>query len=372
MNLTPTAYGTWSGGKYMHFGEALEDARFIDAIRLAYDSGIRTFMTADVYGVGRADELLGQALKGVPRDSYALATGLGHDFYTGQRNGSAGYPRFTDPSLRGPEEYASFLNMAAEKCLERCGTDHFDLVMLHNPDERGYTSEAVWDAMAGLKKQGLTKQLGIAPGPANGFTLDLVQCFETFFEVIDWAMIILNPMEPWPGQLALPAADQFGVNVLTRVVDYGGIFWDDVKPGHAFRPGDHRTYRAEGWVEHGCEKLEAMRKIAKRHNLSMIQLASLWNLAQTPVESVIPTFIQEAGEGARSIESKIKELASLPAVNPLTPEDVEEIRQIGDNTGCMKLKGASLRHASSDRPDEWAMREDLVGVSERWGLGSEW
>ena len=226
--------------------------------------------------------------------------------------------------------------------------------------------------MAGLKKQGLTKQLGIAPGPANGFTLDLVQCFETFFEVIDWAMIILNPMEPWPGQLALPAADQFGVNVLTRVVDYGGIFWDDVKPGHAFRPGDHRTYRAEGWVEHGCEKLEAMRKIAKRHDLSMIQLASLWNLAQTPVESVIPTFIQEAGEGARSIESKIKELASLPAVNPLTPEDVEEIRQIGDNTGCMKLKGASLRHASSDRPDEWAMREDLVGVSERWGLGSEW
>ncbi len=372
MNLTTTAYGTWSGGKYMHFGEALEDARFIQAIELAYQSGIRTFMTADVYGVGRADELLGKALAGVARESYCLTVGLGHDFYEGIRNGSAGYPRFTDPALRGPEQYASFLKMAAEKCLERCGTDHFDLVMLHNPDERGYTSEAVWQAMAGLKTGGLTKQLGIAPGPANGFTLDLVQCFEEFCEVIDWAMIILNPLEPWPGQLVLPAADQFGINVLTRVVDYGGLFWDDVKPGHVFRPGDHRTYRPADWVEHGTAKLEKMREIAVRHKLTLMQFASLWNLAQAPVQCVIPTFIQEAGEGARSIESKIKELAALPAVNPLTPAEVEEVARIGNNTGCMKLKGASQRHLTSERPDEWGMREDLVGVAQRWELGAEW
>lgn len=372
MDLTKTAYGTWSGGKYMHFGEALEDQRFVDAIRLAYDSGIRTFMTADVYGAGRADELLGTALQGIPRDSYCLATGLGHDFYEGIRNGSAGYPRFTDPSLRGPEEYANFLTMAAEKSLERCGTDHFDLVMLHNPDERGYTSEAVWKAMAGLKSQGLTKQLGIAPGPANGFTLDMVKCFEEYCEVIDWAMIILNPLEPWPGQLVLNAADEFGVKILTRVVDYGGVFWDDVKPGHLFRPGDHRTYRPEGWIEHANVKAEAMRKIADRHGLTMIQFASLWNLAQEPVKSVIPTFVQEAGEGARPIEDKIRELAALPDVNPLTPEEVEEVRKIGDNTGCMVLKGASNRHASSTRPDEWAMRDDLVEAATRWDLGTQW
>lgn len=356
----------------MHFGEALEDQRFMDAIRLAYESGIRTFMTADVYGNGRADELLGKALAGIPRDTYALACGLGHDFYEGVRNGSAGYPRFTDPALRGPDAYADFLNMAAEKSLARCGTDYFDLVMLHNPDEIGYTSQPVWDAMAGLKSAGLTRQLGIAPGPANGFTLDIVKCFEEYFEVLDWAMIILNPLEPWPGQLVLPAADQFGVDILTRVVDYGGLFWDDVKPGHAFRAGDHRTYRPTGWIEHGTEKLEAMRAIANKYGLSMVQFASLWNLAQSPVRSVIPTFIQEAGEGARTIESKIKELAKLPAINPITAEDVATITLIGDNTGCMQLKGASHRHTKSERPDEWAMRPDLVEVSGRWELGSKW
>lgn len=372
MDLTRIAYGTWSGGKYMHFGESLEDERFIGAIRYAYDSGIRTFVTADVYGNGRADEFLGQALEGLPRESYCLVTALGHDFYEGIRQGSAGYPRFTDPGLRGPDGYADFLTMAAEKCLERCRASKFDLIMLHNPDETGYTSPVVWKAMAELKAKGLTAQLGVAPGPANGFTLDLIHCFEQFCELVDWAMIILNPLEPWPGQHVLEAADHFGVKVLTRVIDHGGLFWGDVKPGHAFKPGDHRTFRPAGWVEHGCEKIAKMEAIAQRHGLSPIHLAALWNLAHPAVESIVPTFIQEAGEGARSIEEKIKELAALPAHNPLTSEEVEEIRRIGDNTGCMLLKGASKRHASSERPDEWAMRPELLALGDKWGIGQDW
>ena len=61
--------------------------------------------------------------------------------------------------------------------MERIGTDHFDLLMLHNPDKTGYTSTAVWEGMAGLKTGGFTKMLGIAPGPANGFTLDILAMF---------------------------------------------------------------------------------------------------------------------------------------------------------------------------------------------------
>ena len=171
MDLTRTVYGTWSGGRFMHFGEVLEEERFISAIQLAYQSGIRTFMSADVYGSGKADELLGVALKGIDRSTYSLVGTLGHDFYEGLRDGSKGYPRFTDPALHQPEQYAEFLTMAAEKSVQRCGSDHFDLIMLHNPDERGYTSDAVWEAMRGLKTQGLTKQLGIAPRPGERFYL---------------------------------------------------------------------------------------------------------------------------------------------------------------------------------------------------------
>ena len=86
---------------------------------------------------------------------------------------------------------------------------------------------------------------------------------------------------------------------------------------------------------------------------------------------MVPTFIQESGEGARPIEDKIRELANLPDVR-FTPEEVESIRQIGDNTGCMTLKGASKRHATSERPDEWPMREDLLELAGRHGLGADW
>ena len=76
-----------------------------------------------------------------------------------------------------------------------------------------------------------TAQIGVAPGPANGFTLDLISCFERFGERIDWAMIILNPFEPWPGELCLEAAARHDVRVITRVVDYGGLFWGDIEAG---------------------------------------------------------------------------------------------------------------------------------------------
>ena len=64
-------------------------------------------------------------------------------------------------------------------------------------------------------------------------------------------MIILNPLEPWPGELVLRAARAHDVKLITRVVDYGGLFHDDVCPGHEFAERDHRAFRPDGWVEAG-------------------------------------------------------------------------------------------------------------------------
>lgn len=83
--------------------------------------------------------------------------------------------------------------------------------------------------MAALRDEGLTDAIGVAPGPANGFTLDILACLERFGDRIDWAMLILGPLEPWPSGLVLPACEQHEVRVLARVVDYGGIFWGDLR-----------------------------------------------------------------------------------------------------------------------------------------------
>jgi aryl-alcohol dehydrogenase-like predicted oxidoreductase len=364
-----TAIGTWSGGRFMHFGEPIDEARLGSLLRPG--DGIDTVITADVYGEGAADRLLGRALAGVERDSYSLVGAVGHDFYDGERDGPRGFPRFTDPRLRGPGDYAGYLRAATERSLERLGVDRLDLLLLHNPDRTGFSSEAVWDGMAALREAGLAAAIGVAPGPANGFTLDLIDCFERFGDRIDWAMVILNPLEPWPGELCLEAAAEHGVRMITRVVDYGGLFWDDVLAGHAFADHDHRRFRPDGWVESGRERLDRMRPLAERLGLTPIQLACSWNLAHEAVECAAPTLIQEAGDPARSIESKRAELAALPAANPISADDLAAIRAIGDNSGSMALKGASPDHEGDERPDRWALTEELAEVGRRWRIDPE-
>jgi aryl-alcohol dehydrogenase-like predicted oxidoreductase len=350
----------------MRFGEPLDDERFLALI--APDESIRTLITADVYGMGEADSMLGRAIAGCPRAGMCIVGAVGHDFYAGERDGAKGFPRFTDPRLRQSSGYADYLRMATERSLERCGIDAFDLLLLHNPDRTGYTSEVVWNGMAALRDTGLTRMIGVAPGPANGFTLDVIDCLERFGSLIDWAMIILNPLEPWPGELCLGAAATNEVKVITRVVDYGGLFFDDVLPGQPLLPQDHRSFRPAGWIEAGRDQLESMWPIAQRAGLTLIQLACQWNLLHEGVACVVPTLIQEIGPGARPVEDKRAELAALPHEPRLSRADVDEIRALGDNKGCMALKGASPVHSGDERADGWSLDSRLEEVAQRWRI----
>ncbi len=349
----------------MHFGEAIDDDRLERLLRPG--DGIDTVISADVYGAGEADRMLGRALSDVDRDSISVVGAVGHDFVNGERDGPRGFPRFTDPRLRAPGEYADYLRAATEASLDRVGVDSFDLLLLHNPDRTGFSSEEVWKGMAALRDGGLTAAIGVAPGPANGFTLDLITCFERFGELLDWAMVILNPLEPWPGELCLDAAAAHDVRAITRVVDYGGLFWGDVLPGHRFAEGDHRRFRPDGWVEAGHERLERMHPFAAAAGLTTIQLACQWNLAHPAVECVAPTLIQEAGPRARPVEEKRDELAQLPEQR-LGSEEVAAIGAIGDNRGSMTLKGASPEHEGPERPDRWALEPGLVEAGRRFGV----
>jgi aryl-alcohol dehydrogenase-like predicted oxidoreductase len=368
LDPTTTALGTWSGGRFMHFGQPLDDERLHALVRP--DDQIRTVISADVYGEGEADRMLGRALQGLDRDAYCLVGAVGHDFVNGTREGAKGYPRFTDPRLREPGDFATYLRDATQASLQRVGTDAFDLLLLHNPDHLGYTHEAVWEGMAALRDAGLTRRIGVAPGPANGFTLDVIDCFERFGSLIDWAMIILNPFEPWPGELALPAAREHGVEVITRVVDYGGMFHDDVRPGHEFAEWDHRLFRPAGWIEGGVERLDQLRDIADLRGMTPLQLACAWNLAHEPVRCVVPTLIEEVG-ATKPVEDKRAELAAVPALPPLSAEEVASIRAIGDNAGCMKLKGGVPDHEGDPLPDRWTLDDALLDVASRWGIEPE-
>src|SRR5205807_9327307 len=83
IDLGPTAIGTWSGGRFMRFGERVGDERFCSLI--APDRSISTVITADVYGEGEADRMLGRAIAGCPRGEMSVVGAVGHDFYAGER-----------------------------------------------------------------------------------------------------------------------------------------------------------------------------------------------------------------------------------------------------------------------------------------------
>ena len=81
-----------------------------------------------------------------------------------------------------------------------------------------------------------------------------------------------------------------------------------------------------------------------------------------------PTLIQEAGDRARPIEGKRDELAALPAEDRLSAEEVDAVRAIGENRGCMTLKGGSPDYEGEERPDRWPLTPQLVAAGERWGI----
>ena len=318
------AIGTWSGGRFLRLGEPLDDERFVSLIHP--DRVINTVITADVHGAGNADKLVGRAIANARRGKTRVVGAVGLDFYGGERRGPEGFPRFTDPQLRGPRSYGSYLSMATELSLERCGIDRFDLLLLHNPDPIGYTSEVVWRAMAALRDTGLTRMIGVAPGPEPEFSSDALECFARFGGLIDWTLIKLSPLEPMPGELYLDAAAAGGVQVISRICGYGGLGIDRVLP-----------------------ERETLAPIAERAGLTMLQLACQWNLAHEAVACVVPTLIQETGPGARPVEQKRAELAALPSQVRLSGADLEAIAAVGD--GARRAAG---RQAPAGAPHHLA------------------
>ena len=350
------AVGTWSGGRYLRFGEAIEEERLEALLRPG--NGIETVLTADAYGQGEADSLLGRALAGVPRDGYSLVGAIGHDFYEGERDGPKGFPRFTDPTLRGPGPVrATTCGWPPSGAWSGSAQDRFDLLLLHNPDRTGYESEAVWDGMAALREAGLTESIGDRAGSR--------QRLHPRPDRLPRALRRpdrLGDGDPEPVRAVARRALPGRGGAARRQGDHAGrrlrrdLLGRRRCPETELPSGDHRAFRPEGWIEAGRARLERMRPIAERRGADA-------DAARLPVEprprrrrvrGPDPDpggWARERGRSRRSARSSRR----LPAEQRLSAEDVAEIRAVGDNAGCMALKGASPDHTGEERPDRWPL-----------------
>ena len=304
-----TALGTWSGGRFMHFGEPLDDDRLEALLRPG--AGIDTVITADVYGAGRGRRAArpragGPAARGLLPGRRRSATTSTRASATGPK----GFPRFTDPRLRGPEGYADYVRMATERSLERCGVDAFDLLLLHNPDRTGYASPDVWDGDGGRARRRPDPPARRRPRPGERLHARPHRLLRALRRADR-----LGDDHPQPARaLARRAGPRAAATSTTSSSSRASSTTAASStttccPATSCAAATTAASGPTGWVEAGREKLERMRPIAERHGLTMLQLACQWNLAQAPVACVAPTLIQEAGDGAKTIEAKRAELA---------------------------------------------------------------
>lgn len=298
--ISVIGFGSWEAGG-MGWGENPPDEQTIRAMQVALDNGVTWIDSAEVYGGGRSEELVGQAVKG--RDDAMVFTKVA------PQPGGTGFR---------PNEIRS----AAEASLERLGRDVIDLFQLHWPDG-SIEIEETWQTMASLVDEGKARYIGV-----SNFGVDLIERCEAVRHVD--ALQPQFSMLHQPGQtdlFPLCASNGTGIicygplayGLLTGVFDENTTFSDD-----DWRSGKHgmdhyyEPLFSPGNYEKKLAKVDALRPIADRLGITLPQLALAWVFHQPGVTGAIA--------GSRSPDH-VAENAAAGSVD-LEQKDLDEIDSI--------------------------------------------
>ena len=298
--LSVIGFGAWEAGGGREWGETPPQEQTVEAIRTVFDSGINWIDTAEVYGSGRSEQLVAEAVSG-RRDEVLIATKVG--------------PRPEGTGFR-PEE----IRRACTASLGRLRSDRIDLYQLHWPDESGVPIEDSWGAMAGLVDEGLAGFIGV-----SNFDRELIERCEAVRHVdsLQQEFSMLMPEDRdlirWCGEHG------------TGVVTYGplayGLLTGAITAQTRFAEGDHRAHRAglfsRANLERSLAVVDAMRPIAERLGVTLAQLALAWNVLQPGVTSAIAGSRNHAhvraNAAAADVEVDSGTLAELDAILSLGP-----------------------------------------------------
>jgi aryl-alcohol dehydrogenase-like predicted oxidoreductase len=258
--LSVIGYGAWEAGGADWGPNASEDA-VIGAIRAGLDAGIDWIDTAEVYGRGVSETLVGRAVAG-RRDEVTIATKVA-------------------PAPEGTGFRPAEVRAACDASLARLGTDRIDLYQLHWPDETGVPVGETWGAMAELVAAGKVRFVGV-----SNFDRPLIETCRAIRHV--------DSLQPEFSMLALEERDliRWCGETGTGVVSYSplgaGLLTGAVRPGTTF--DDWRAEADEGFLtdlEGSLRVVDALRPVAERLGITLSQLALAWNLAQPGVTAAI-------------------------------------------------------------------------------------
>jgi aryl-alcohol dehydrogenase-like predicted oxidoreductase len=254
IQISAIVMGTWQAGKSMWTG--IDDGESRKAIRAAFDAGVTTFDTAEVYGNGHSERMVGQALADV-RDKVVIAT------------------KVFSNHLKSNQVIT-----ACERSLKNLGTDYIDLYQIHwPPGSFGHPAvplEETMQALNQLKSQGKVRAVGVS-------NFNREQMAEAaHFGVIE----TLQPPYSlfWRGieREIVPYCDANATVILAYSPMAQGLLTGKFGPEHQFEKGDHRSANRLFQPEHyrrAQQAIARLKPIAEKHDITLGQLALAWVIA---------------------------------------------------------------------------------------------
>ncbi len=265
--------GTWQLGG-ADWGE-VDDSRALDTLRAASEGGVNFFDTADVYGLGRSEEFIGQFLKETSKKIF-VATKLG---------------RFPEPGW--PANFSlNSLRTHTEASLRRLGVEAIDLTQLHCIPKEVLREGEIFEGLRVLQREGKIKSFGVSVETNEEALICLKQ------EQLASLQIIFNIFRQKPLEL-FDIAKQKGVALIVRLPLASGLLSGKFTKDTKFAEKDHRSYNREGQAfnvgetfaglpfEKGVELSDALRAMVPE-GMTMAQMALRWILDFAAISVIIP------------------------------------------------------------------------------------
>ena len=305
IRVSEISLGTWAlGGEWGAVGE--EDA--YAALNRAVDLGVNFLDTADVYGDGRSEKLIGRLLKERPQDEILVATKAG---------------RRLDPHTAEGYNHEN-LSAFVERSLGNLGVEALDLLQLHCPPTEAYRQDSTFEALDRLQEAGKVRHYGVSVEKVEEARMALS------YPNVETVQIIFNIFRQKPAEEFFPLAEERNIGILARVPLASGLLSGKMTADRAFSEDDHRNFNREGQAfdrgetfagvnfETGLRAAEELKELVPEGH-TLAQFALRWILMHPAVSCAIP-----GGKNPAQVGDNVA-AAEMPPLSEATMQRAREI-----------------------------------------------
>ena len=304
LKLSAITFGAWAAGGWMWGGN--ERSESIAAIRAAYNEGVTSIDTAPVYGQGESEEIVGEAIKDIPRDEVQILTKYGMRWDTAKGNFA-----FKSKNNQGQDidiyKYAGRESIIkeCEDSLRRLGIDYIDLYQIHWPDTTTPIQETM-ETVAELIKQGKVRQAGVC----NYNVAQLMEArkyIKLSSNQVPYSMVKRDIEKD-----IVPYCLERNKSILAYSPLERGLLTGKMKPGYQFAEGDHRAnlyfFKDEN-LRRTNAFLQKIKPLADDKGATLGQLVLRWTIAQPGITIALvgARNAAQAKENAKTINIQLSQ-----------------------------------------------------------------